>query len=87
MSNDDIKKFIPFYIKCPHCYDFIFIEELNCSIFRHGVMKIDNKQIDPHSSKEVCDNLFNKCEIYGCGKPFRIELINNIYRTVICDYI
>ena len=39
MSTGNITTFIPFYIKCPHCSDFIYIEELNCSIFRHGVMK------------------------------------------------
>jgi len=87
MSNDNIKNFIPICIICPHCNDYIYIEQLNCSIFRHGVMKINNKQIDPHSSKETCDKLFENGKIYGCGKPFKLENINNVYTVFICDYI
>ena len=66
-----------FCIKCPHCNEFIHIEKLNCRIFRHGVMKNDYKQIDPHLSKNMCDYLLKNNEIYGCGKPFMIETINN----------
>jgi phage terminase large subunit GpA-like protein len=87
MSSEDNQEFIPFCVQCPHCDEYIYIEKLNCSIFRHGVMKKNNKQIDPHSSKEICDKLFKDGKIYGCGKPFKIENVNNVYITVICDYI
>lgn len=80
-------QFIPFCIECPHCNEYIYIEQLNCCIFRHGVLKIDNKQIDPHTPKEICDQLFKDGEIYGCGKPFQIQYINNVYIAIICDYI
>jgi CDP-diacylglycerol--glycerol-3-phosphate 3-phosphatidyltransferase len=49
-------------IQCPHCEDFILIEELNCCIFRHGVLIKTGLQIDPHAPKELCDfyaSLFN----------------------------
>ena len=71
-------------IKCPHCSEYIIIVELNCSIFRHGIMKTTGIQIDPHSTKEICDNLIKTNIIYGCGKPF---MINENLEAIICDYI
>lgn len=81
--DDDILIFL-----CPHCIANIIIakNEINCGIFRHGVYKIDNKQIDPHLSKQECDRLYNTNSIYGCGKPFK--LVNNAQWTIEkCDYI
>ena len=74
-------------IICPHCNEFIIIEKLNCGIFRHGIFKENGQQIPPHSSKEHCDNYINNGVIYGCGKPFKIILKNDIYTVEICDYI
>ena len=42
----------PLIVNCPHCNEFIIIEEINCKIFRHGVFKNTRIQIDPHSSKK-----------------------------------
>ena len=70
-------------VKCPHCYDYIEIIELNCCIFRHGIMKNTGLQMDPHAHKEICDNLFKNSEIHGCGKPF---MINEKLEAIICDY-
>ena len=42
-------------ITCPHCSFYILIEQLNCCIFRHGVFKNNNEQINPHEKKENCD--------------------------------
>ena len=61
-----------FYVNCPHCLSIVEIQEINCSIFRHGVYKLNYWQIDPHLNKEQCDYLFNNNLIYGCGKPFCI---------------
>jgi hypothetical protein len=72
---------------CPHCKDYILIEKINCAIFRHGTLKQNGKQIDPHSPKELCDYYINNNLIYGCGKPFRIVNINGIIETEVCDYI
>ena len=49
-------------IKCPHCEELITvnIEDFNCEIFRHGVFKSTNEQIDPHLNKEGCDRLFKE---------------------------
>ena len=38
-------------IQCPHCHEDIIMIKLNCGIFRHGIFKIDYKQIDPHCPK------------------------------------
>ncbi len=57
---------------CPHCNDDIIIEEINCSIFRHAVIKTTLMQINPHSSKEICDKLLENNSIFGCGIPFKI---------------
>ena len=75
-------------VSCPHCSKPILIEKLNCCIFRHGILIKTGKQIDPHASKEECDNLYNNNEIWGCGKPFKIiKSKNGEYISEICDYI
>jgi hypothetical protein len=74
-------------LTCPHCNEHIIIEKINCAIFRHGILKTNGKQIDPHSSKELCDYYINNQLIYGCGKPFKIIYINNNLKTEICEYI
>ena len=75
----------PLIVLCPHCFENIVIykNEINCAIFRHGVYKKDNNQIDPHLNKTECDNLYNSGFIYGCEKPFK--LVNDI--PEICDYL
>lgn len=75
-------------IICPHCKEYVIIEQLNCKIFRHGSFKYNGTQIGPHLSKIECDNLKEKDLIWGCGKPFQLILNeNNEYISVICDYI
>jgi len=72
-------------VKCPHCNDdiLIFLTELNCRIFRHGIYKSNFEQIDPHLDMEKCNELVSKDMIYGCGKPFEINEDNSV---IICDY-
>lgn len=72
---------------CPHCKEYILIEELNCKIFRHGVIKTSGQQIPPHSNKQLCDELYKQKLIYGCGLPFQIILKNGFLIPEICDYI
>ena len=76
-------------VNCPHCDEYVAINlfEINCAIFRHGVFKDTLQPIPPHSSKEFCDSLKERDFIFGCGKPFRLTIINYQYKTVICDYI
>lgn len=82
---------------CPHCYEDIIIQEneINCAIFRHGILKENYQQIPPHSTKQVCDMLAQRDLIYGCGKPFKLIKHSQTYVTYtgkrysveICDYI
>lgn len=75
-------------ITCPHCNEFVIIQEINCGIFRHGILKTTNEQIEPHSKKEVCDYLKSKDLIYGCGNPFQIiKKADNSIEIIICHYI
>ena len=82
-----------FVIECPHCKEPVLIEKINCAIFRHGALKPDGQQIDPHSIKELCDFYLEKGLINGCGKPFKV--IENTdskddadkFVAIICDYI
>jgi hypothetical protein len=79
---------LPIILKCPHCEEFVLIQKLNCKIFRHGVHIKNNKQIDSHASKDLCDYYVKHKLIYGCGKPFQIYKNNdNEYCTMECDYI
>jgi hypothetical protein len=51
-------------------------------------MKDVGKQIDPHASKEICDELITKNLIFGCGKPFKVvKKEDDTYTTEICEYI
>ena len=87
MSNKiEDSKIINIIIDCPHCNCPMEIIQLNCRIFRHGILRSNGTQIGPHSSKELCDYYINNDLIYGCGKPFRI-LENNNFKTVTCEYI
>lgn len=70
-----------FVVVCPHCQEYIVIQELNCGIFRHGVIKTTGQQLPSHASKEECEAYQDL--IYGCGKPFEIR--NQKIRK--CDYI
>ncbi len=75
-------------ITCPNCNSYLSITELNCGIFRCGVYKETNEQIDPHLSEEKCNILIKKDLIYGCSKPFQIIVQDD--ETLIvqkCDYI
>jgi len=76
-------------LECPHCKDFVYInhKEVNCGIFRHGVFKNNNQQMDPHSPKSLCDDVKEKDLIWGCGKPFRVYVKDNKHHIEICDYI
>ena len=80
-------KNINIILTCPHCNSQILIEQLNCKIFRHGIFKANNTQINPHSSKQDCDYYINNNLIYGCGKPFKIIELNNEFKTEMCEYI
>jgi len=75
-------------ITCPNCNDILIISELNCAIFRHGIYKKSNKQIDPHLCREICDKLIETDQIYGCGKPFQIVILDDgTWIVQKCDYI
>jgi len=61
-----------FSVQCPHCQEWIWIEQINCGIFRHGVFKHNLQQIPSHSSEQDCLQFIQQEMIYGCGKPFQI---------------
>lgn len=75
-------------IICPTCAEPIIIEQLNCRIFRHGVLIENGIQIDPHSNFELCLYYIENKKIYGCGKPFQI-VTNEAGEcvAVLCGYI
>ncbi len=80
-------------VECPHCFMKIMVykKDFNSKIFRHGIYKNTGKQIDSHMKKEMCDKLVNENKIYGCGKPYKLNVIKSdnseLYFTEICDYI
>ena len=73
---------------CPNCDELVMINELNCCIFRHGTMIDSGQQIDPHTSKEDCEELVKSGKIYGCGRPFKIVVLEDgQWEIQKCDYI
>ncbi len=75
-----------FIVVCPNCQELVLIQEINCSIFRHGAYK-NGQQINPHATKEECDMLVEKGLIDGCGYPFRLVKIEDHYAAVKSDYV
>lgn len=74
-----------FSFECPHCAGTVIVgrTELNCQIFRHGVLKATGQPIPPHAPKTECDQLRSAGLIHGCGKPFTF----NGSVAAVCDYI
>jgi hypothetical protein len=74
-------------ISCPYpeCGIHIEIIELNCRIFRCGVLKTTGQQIPPHSTKAECQAY--RGQIYGCGQPFRVQGEAGNYVSEVCAYI
>ena len=62
-------------VQCPHCHGMLFIEKINCGVFRHAMYK-DGRQFPPHASENECINAVNNGTVFGCGKAFRI--IDNV---------
>ena len=75
--------------KCPNCMEEIIVakNDINCGIFRHGVFKNNWIQMKPHEIKVNCDKFYDEELIFGCGKPFEIKKINNIFIIDVCDYV
>ena len=80
-----------YVFSCPHCDGTVQVNqnEVNCQIFRHGIMKSDGTQVNPHLSKEQCEQLFDQNLVPGCCKPFRlIRGSNGMVESVeMCDWI
>ena len=76
-------------LTCPHCDQPIEIlkNQLNCRIFRCGILKSSYKQIGPHTKKVECDRLKEQDLIFGCSKPFKFITKNGINSIEICGYI
>ena len=74
-------------VTCPHCKDPVAVSELNCRIFRHGVLK-NGQPIPPHASKDECDRLLATDQVaYGCAGPFQVVTTRNgDHVAVVCDY-
>ena len=77
----------PIILDCPNCGCMVYIEKLNCGIFRHGVIKTNGKCMDPHLDKIGCDALISKNNIYGCGRPFKVTFKEDKFIAEICEYV
>ena len=70
-------------ICCPHCHQHLWIEEINCGIFRCGLYKETFEQLPPHLKENECTRVREEGLIYGCAKPFRYDGKD----VTICEYI
>ena len=70
---------------CPHCGGMVVVaaKDINCKIFRHGVIKATGQPMDPHTPKKECARLIREGLIYGCAGPFKFDGVT----TQVCDYI
>ena len=80
-----------YIFECPQCNLLIQVKrnEINCKIFRHAILKSSNQQINPHSSKDYCEELITNDLVYGCAKPFCIKVDKNNVPIYVesCGYI
>jgi len=64
-------------VRCPHedcgLWFEVRTDEVNCTIFRHGIFKATGHMLDPHSSQQTCEDAMARDELYGCGKPVRFN--------------
>jgi hypothetical protein len=49
--------------------------------------KDSGEQIPSHSLKSECDRYVSENLIYGCGKPFRVNVLQDILVVEICEYV
>lgn len=72
---------VSLFFQCPHCDKWLEVVELNCKIFRHGLLP-------PHAPKQVCDAYARNPRNPGCGKPFKIVAgEDGELKPVKCGYI
>ena len=58
-------------MECPWCKISIEVEQVNCGIFRCGILKATGTQIPQHLPKEAVETILPL--IWGCGNPFKLN--------------
>ena len=71
-------------IASPNCAIPVFIESINCGIYRCGIFRSNGEPIPPHASQSECNHYIINNLIYGCGSPFKYD---GVSQPIICDYI
>ena len=79
-----------YQFNCPHCNQSIEVQkkQLNCRIFRCGILKSNGKQIGPHTKKVECDrlkenNLIKAAEAYIEEKDIEMECRFDIISIIL----
>ena len=73
---------------CPHCFEevLVYLNNVNCGMFRHAVFISSGELIPSNFTKEVCERLIEEEKVYGCGKLFQIIFQEDgKLRAEICD--
>jgi hypothetical protein len=79
-----------YIFECPHCTGIVIVnsQEVNCQIFRHGIMKSNGEQVNPHAPKEECEMLSSSGLVHGCCNPFILIILPDGYVSPEkCDWI
>ena len=74
------------YTTCPRCGLYIYVEELNCGIFRCATLKQSFRRVNPHTPFEVIEKLLKEDLIYGCGAAFKLVIEDGKYISSLCSY-
>lgn len=77
-------------ISCAHCKGTIVVnkKDINCKQFVHATYK-DNqlKPVNPHASKQQCEELKAKDEVYGCANAFAlVQDDDGSWKSVVREY-
>lgn len=80
-SEDDL------FFTCPYedCEGYIVIspKQVNCGVFRHAVIKTTGRAVNPHASREKCEELLKQGKVYGCARPFKLRRIKKSTETFV----
>jgi hypothetical protein len=77
------------YFACPHCGGGVVVleSEVNCRIFRHGVMRDGSGGVPPHAPREQCDAMVAGDAVYGCARPFELIPVGREFVVRACEYV
>jgi len=77
VETEQTREGLVYRYMCPHCSLLLEVQQndLNCCIFRHGVIK-GQGPVNPHASQQEIQRLKQTGKLIGCGGPHRLICVD-----------